>query len=238
MDKIILTHSLSTKDDSNVLAAGSCRSGKTDFFVKPNLFNLKDSVIVIGRDDDKLFEETAGYRQEKFKQKIFIKKDFNDNHKNLDFLGDNFTVYLTAPVINQEERIALLYYEFGWIMHQLEYNPPKNPISVIIDDLALFPVCLDYFTEKIDNVRMIATVQSINDLAKIYGQAESILDSFKVKMFFHINNPDDAEYIVNRYNPQISKEEILQLNYSECLIIGLVNKSILVKYSGLKSQRS
>lgn len=169
MDKIILTHSLQTTDDSNVLVVGSPMSGKTNSFVRSNLFYLKDSIIVIGRDDDKLFEATANYRKEKFKQKIFTKKDFNNNLENLDFLGDNFTVYLTASVINQEERIALLQYTFGWIMHQLEYDPPKNPLSVIIDDLALFPVCYDYFTEPIANVRMIATVQTIYDLAKIYS---------------------------------------------------------------------
>ncbi len=232
MDKIILTYSLQTTDDFNVLVVGSCRSGKTNSFVKSNLFHIKDSIIIIGREDDKLFEETAEYRKKKFKQNIFTKKDiFNNNHENLDFLGDNFTIYLTASVANEEERIALLFHEFGWIMHQLEYDLSKNPVSVIIDDLTLFPACLDYFTESIHNIRMIAVVQTIDDLIKTYSYklSEDLLNSFKVKMFFHINNPDDAEYILNHYNTQLSKEEILQLNYNECLICGLKDELILNK---------
>ncbi len=233
MDKIILTHSLRTTDDSNVLVVGSCRSGKTNFFVKPNLFNLKDSVIVIGRDDDKFFEETANYRKEKFKQKIFTNKDENfiSEIKTLDSLpNDTYTIYFTAPVINRQKRMRLLFYPFELIMDYVYNNSsPKNPVTIIIDDLSLFPICQDNFTHFVDNVRIVATVQSIWDLFKIYGKThtEDILNSFKSKMFFHINSQSDAEYIVNNYNPQISREKILQLKY-QCLIVGLKKEPILV----------
>lgn len=228
MDKIILTHSLSTQDDSNVLVVGSCRTGKTNFFIKPNLFSLKDSVIIISKDTDELFEETASYRKEKFKQKIFTEKDFI-SRENLDFLGDNFTIYLTASAINRGEREELILYSFGWIMHRLEYYPPKKPITVIIDDLALFPVAHDYFkhgSTMINNIRIIATVQTIYDLKKIYKNPKNIIDLFKIKMFLNINNPDDAEYIIDNYKSKISKEEMLQLEYSQCLIVGFKKEPI------------
>ena len=235
MDKIILTHSLKTKDDSNVLVVGRCRTGKTNFFVEPNLLSLKDSVIVIGRDDDMLFEETANYRKEKLKQNIYTKKDFIPNGEELEFLGSQYTIYLTASPFYHEERIKLLHYSFRYIVDCIYYSygnfVPEEPVTIIIDDLSLFPVYGDFLINPPYNVRIVATVQSIRDLLKIYGEAytENILNSFKIKMFFHINDLSDAEYIVNNYNPQISKEEILQLKSNECLILGLKDKPVLAK---------
>jgi hypothetical protein len=221
MNKILLTHSLSTKDGSNVLVVGSCRTGKTDFFIKPNLFSLKDSVIVISKDSDKLFEETASYRKDKFKQKIFTEKDFI-NRENLDFMGDNFTLYLTGSAIDEDDRIDLMMKGFNWISENLYQNPPKKPITIIIDDLLLFPIAEndDNLLHKTKNIRIVATVQSMDHIKINYRRYNDILKLFEIKMFFHVNNLSDAEYIKDLYCPEISIEEILQLKSNECLIFG------------------
>ena len=226
MDKVILTHSLTTEDNSNVLVVGACRTGKTQFFVKPNLLSIKDSVIVISKNSDRLFENTVDYRKEKFKQNIFTNQDFTKNKKNLNFLGDDYTVYLTASAIHKWERLVLLQCDFNWIINCLSVNPPKKPVSIIIDDLFSFPVCAYYFMPKIDNVRIIAVVQLINDIAKIYKKPEDMLDLFKIKMFFETHDPFDAQYVVYKYGKKILPEEILQLKYNECIIFGLKDRPI------------
>ena len=225
MDKITLANSITTKDDSNILTVGSCRTGKTRYFVKPNLLTIKDSVIISGRKGDKLFEDTAEYRKENFKQKIFTNKDFTKDKKNLDFLGDDYTVYLTASVIDIRERLLLLRYDFNWIMYHLNNKPPKKPVTIIIDDLSLFPICAYHFIPKIDNLRIIAIVQSIHEIIRYDKNPEETLNLFPVKVFFGVPEQYDVQYIIHKYNNEYNKkiptEEIMQLPINERIIFGV-----------------
>jgi hypothetical protein len=225
MDEVILTHSITTKNNTNnILVIGACETSKTEFFVKPNLLSISDNIIAISGDNDGLLEKTASFRKEKLKQKIFTQETFKENIKDLDYFGDKYTLYLTASHLDKNERINLLHYTFGWIMDCIYYSAPKKPITIIIDDLSLFPICGDIMTHKVDNVRIIATVQSIDVLYQTYKHPEKILNSFGIKMFFHTNGLNDAEYMSSSF---ISKEMAANLKSDEALIIGLLDNPII-----------
>lgn len=228
MDDVILTHSLTTKgNNSNILVVGSCRTGKTNFFVKPNLFLIKDSVIIIGRNDDHI-DETIEYRKERFKQNIF-KMTIPDLKDNKNY---KWTSYLLESPFNKKERDLIIQYAQTMLTDYLEKNSEDYPVTLIIDDLDLFHFDKQFFLEMLKQgeshgLRIIAIIQSINLLTRLYGREDvkAILKKFKIKMFFGDNDPGDGEYL----EPSIKIEEIMLLQSSECVVTGLKDKPIFKK---------
>lgn len=228
INDVILTHSLTTKgNNSNILVVGSCRTGKTNFFVKPNLFHIKDSVIIIGRNDDHI-DETIEYRKERLKQNIFEMTipDLKDN-KNYEW-----TSYLLESPFNEKERDLIIQYAQTMLTDYLEKNSEDYPVTLIIDDLDLFHFDKQFFLKmlkqgKSRGLRTIATIQNINRLTRLYGREDvkTILNKFEIKMFFRNNDPSDGEYL----EPSIKIEEIMHLQSNECVVTGLKDKPIFKK---------
>lgn len=232
MDDIILTHSLTTKgNNSNILVVGSCRTGKTNFFVRPNLFHIKDSVTVIARNDDNI-DDTIKYRQNELKQLIFDKTipDIENSKRH------RWTAYLIGSCHDERERNLIVKHAETILTGYLEKNDKNNYVTVIIDDLTDFTFDKYFLLDMLEQgksrgIRVVATLQNINRLKQTYSEehTEKILNQFGIKMFFQNNDPDDAEYIEQRYIYPITCADILNLGRDKCVITGLKDKPVLYK---------
>jgi type IV secretory pathway TraG/TraD family ATPase VirD4 len=216
MEDIMLTNSKNTTNDSHVLVIGSGRSGKTHYFIKPNLLKITDSVVVIGRKNDNL-EDTADHRRKLLKQQIYDISNYDQAVLNKVNNNTSFTVYLLASVLDKEE-LADISNAANILLTAIALSKEKvNPVTVIIDDISLFDIDVNilfgYLNQGLVNdLRVIITVQAIYQLKQKYGQesAQTILDNCKNKVILRVNDPDDAKYISNLSNGVFSPEEILQ----------------------------
>ena len=68
---LLLAKGIKTSDYGHVLILGRCRTGKTERLIIPNVATLRSSVVVIGKENDRVLEKTETRRRDKFKQPIF-----------------------------------------------------------------------------------------------------------------------------------------------------------------------
>ena len=212
MDALFLSNSIKIADNSHVLVIGACRTGKTQDFVKSNLLKISDSVIVFGRNNDGILEDTVAFRRDKLNQricKINTPSNFyeliglNDvnvtsdtpGHKDkiAEFFKSGLSLYILEPVVHGREGnyfiVNLLLETMLYAYSEEKAGGGLYPITVFFDDISLFHIdegillkCLTKGREN--NIRIIITAQDINHLERQYGKetTQKILNNCSIAL--------------------------------------------------------
>ncbi len=217
---LLLAKGIKTSDYGHVLILGRGRTGKTERLIIPNVATLRSSVVVIGKENDRVLEKTETIRRKRFKQPVF--------YDTASWLPDTLispstTYILSSSYCRENKRDKKLEAETALTAIMETIYP--NPITVFIDGVDELPIDKDLLIKvltlsKDKNLRLALTAHDLERLKSEYGPdvTNIIVSGCDYKVFMGSFDTETYSAIELWSGGNIKHPEYINTDSSKCIV--------------------
>ena len=235
---LLLAKGIKTSDYGHVLVLGRGRTGKTERLVIPNVAKLRSSVIVIGKESDRVLEKTETIRGKRFKQPVF--------YTVADWLSDTLispsaTYILSSSYCHENKRNKILEAETALTAIMETVYP--NPITVFIDGVDELPIDKDLLLKaltvgKNQHLRLVLAAHDLTGLKSEYGPdiTNAIVSGCDYKVFMGSFDPETYSAIELWSGGNIKHPEYINTDSSKCIVFAHNNYIVADKSQVIKGE--
>lgn len=233
-----LAKGIKTSDYGHVLVFGQGRTGKTERLIMPNVATLRSSVVVIGKESDRVLEKTETIRRKRFKQPIF--HDIA-SWSPLTLISPSTTYILSSPYCHENKRDKIL--EAETALTAIMETVYANPITVFIDGVDELPIDKDLLLKaltlgKDKNLRLVLTAHDFMGLKSKYGPdaTNAIVSGCDYKVFMGSFDPETYSAIELWSGGNIKHPEYINTDSSKCIVFAHNNYIVTDKSRAIKGE--
>ena len=217
---LLLAKGIKTSDYGHVLVLGRGRTGKTERLIMPNVATLRSSVVVIGKENDRVLEKTETIRRKRFKQPVFYD---TASWPVGTLISPSTTYILSSSYCRENKRDKILEAETALTVIMETIYP--NPITVFIDGIDELSIDKDLLLKalmfgKDKNLRLVLTAHDLQELKLEYGPdaTNAIISGCYYKVFMGSFDPETYSAIELWSCGNIKHPEYINTDSSKCIV--------------------
>ena len=235
---LLLAKGIKTSDYGHVLVLGRGRTGKTERLIMPNVATLRSSVVVIGKENDRVLEKTETIRRKRFKQPVFYD---TASWPVGTLISPSTTYILSSSYCRENKRDKIL--EAETTLTTVMETVYANPITVFIDGVDELPIDKDLLLKaltagKDKNLRLVLTAHDLTGLKSEYGPdiTNAIVSGCDYKVFMGSFDPETYSAIELWSGGNIKYPEYINTASSKCIVFAHNNYVMADKSRAIKGE--